>query len=362
MDESGNSGDLARTARDLSFGGQSIFALAAIGVADEEAFASCVDRWLIENHLQSTEIKAASVLKRPQALASLIAILDECAAPIIVEIMDKRFVVIANMTTALFLPPIPGLIGTPEDTLLRNAVAEFLHTELDITVLHAFLDACHNPDESAVRSCFDKAAADLAGAPAGSIAATALRALNDRREEFENDTASNSNAFRHYLPEPDAGKHGKPIWMLPSLSAFTNIYARINLYHDCDASAVRIVHDEQAHFDEIIETAKTQTEQLLTAESGVRFPHASFEFVRTAQLAFADSKALIGLQVADTVAGFAMRYFRDVVQQRKRPTSETAEAFGRLMCVNDRHTALGINFVVSGRDFQKAQSFYLTHY
>ena len=44
VDESGNSGDLARIAHDLSFGGQSIFSLAAIGVADEEAFVSRIDR------------------------------------------------------------------------------------------------------------------------------------------------------------------------------------------------------------------------------------------------------------------------------------------------------------------------------
>ena len=44
VDESGNSGDLARTAHDLSFGGQPIFSLAAISVADEEAFASRIER------------------------------------------------------------------------------------------------------------------------------------------------------------------------------------------------------------------------------------------------------------------------------------------------------------------------------
>jgi hypothetical protein len=58
------------------------------------------------------------------------------------------------------------------------------------------------------------------------LAATAEKDYEETRAERRDD------AFFGYLPVPDDNKYQKPVWVLPNLSAFTNIYTRINLYEE----------------------------------------------------------------------------------------------------------------------------------
>ncbi|EJN6958940.1 hypothetical protein NRD16_000765 [Photobacterium damselae] len=60
------------------------------------------------------------------------------------------------------------------------------------------------------------------------------------------------NAFKRFIPIPDENKNGKDVWLLPNLSSFNSIYARINKYKKGKLSDVVIVHEEQVQFDEVI--------------------------------------------------------------------------------------------------------------
>ena len=51
-------------------------------------------------------------------------------------------------------------------------------------------------------------------------------------------------AYLRFLPSPDLNRHNKQIWMLPNLSSFTNIYARINLFRRRKLTDVHLVHDQ----------------------------------------------------------------------------------------------------------------------
>lgn len=136
------------------------------------------------------------------------------------------------------------------------------------------------------------------------MATTALR------DYEENRAAGHVNAFLEYLPIPD-NKFKKRVWILPNLSAFTNIYARMNLYQKGRLADVRLIHDEQLQFDEILEASKGAAEALRERAVEMFTPHSDFNFQESASLSFASSTKSVGVQVADILAGFCMRYVRD---------------------------------------------------
>ena len=57
IDESGNTGDLARTSADLDFGGQGVFSLAAVGIASESSLTEELAALRKKHKVQATELK-----------------------------------------------------------------------------------------------------------------------------------------------------------------------------------------------------------------------------------------------------------------------------------------------------------------
>jgi hypothetical protein len=76
--------------------------------------------------------------------------------------------------------------------------------------------------------------------------------------------------------------------------------------------SVRIIHDEQLQYGHILDDGKRASEEF--AERGLTWPlpHADYGFTQGAHLTFASSDTSAGIQAADVIAGFVMRYVQDV--------------------------------------------------
>ncbi len=154
-----------------------------------------------------------------------------------------------------------------------------------------------------------------------------------------------ANAWLRFIPVPDASKKGKSIWMLPNLTSFTNIYARINLYRGGDLSKVEIFHDEQAHFDEILKLNKSLLEKT-DMRDAIVIDTANYTFTQSASLMFSKSHEHGGLRIVDLLAGMVMRYVQETMEGKKR-SPDIIAAYDSILRMSNQYQGLGINLVVT---------------
>jgi hypothetical protein len=104
LDESGSTGDLARPGARFDFGQQQVFTLACLGVDDEKALGLEIEHLKSRHRIQASELKSASVIKKPELIVDLLKYLDRRRLPLIIEVVDKRFMIAANMVNTVILP------------------------------------------------------------------------------------------------------------------------------------------------------------------------------------------------------------------------------------------------------------------
>ncbi len=187
-----------------------------------------------------------------------------------------------------------------------------------------------------------------ADAGGGDIAAIVWDPATIARKDYEEARAEGRDkAFFDYLPIPDDNKYQKRVWILPNLSAFTNIYARINLYEKGRLASVRSIHDEQLQFDEILEISKRTAEGLRGRAAEMFTPHSDFHFRESAALSFASSTKSVGVQVADILAGFCMRYVKNFFTEREQLHPIAHQTYDLLRRFTNPANGVGVNLVVS---------------
>jgi hypothetical protein len=236
---------------------------------------------------------------------------------------------------------------------MKNDVAEYLHVTMPPKVMGAYLAACSAPSGTATRRAFDALLAWLRPASAtDENARFLLQFAEEGLTDFE--TAARAEpGTRAFLPEPDQGKARKLYWMLPNLSSVTNIYARINLYRRRKMEGVRLIHDEQLQFEQILRDGKLAAEQFAVEGRTWPLPHADYAFAEAADMSFARSHESVGIQIADVVAGFMMRHVHQVNVQAEMPERQAVRAFQTLLETAAPERGTGANFVVSYSDFAR---------
>lgn len=355
LDESGNSGDLARPGAAMDFGGQQIFTLACIGTREPEALTKELERLRHTNRVQASELKSSALKGKPALMRDLIAYLARESLPLFVEVVDKRFMIAANLINTLILPPVGAYDVSPQAQWFRNVLAEYTHAHAPPAVIATYVAACDNPSAASVRAAFDAVLDWAAGAidesdqVGGALAFFARDSLNDFIEAGPEIEA----AQRRCLPLPDVGTKGQSIWMLPNLTSLTNIHARINHYRKRNLADVTIFHDEQAHFDAILAEAKALAERLAAEGQAMPARFADYHFTERAELRFARSADTPGIQAADVVAGFLMRHVKSILYEDRTPDDLSMEVFGSLVDLTDPGVGSGINFVLAGRDMAR---------
>ena len=154
IDESGNTGGLARPGARFDFGGQQIFVLACLGVDDERALAAELARLKQNYRIRSPELKSSSIEGKSQLITELAAFIRKHHLPMMIELVDKHFMFAANIINTLILPPVGDVDFTPQSQWLRNLMAEYLHDNSPLTAFEAYAAACDAPSAESVTYAF----------------------------------------------------------------------------------------------------------------------------------------------------------------------------------------------------------------
>jgi hypothetical protein len=350
LDESGNTGDLARPGERFDFGRQEVFTLACLGVQDAPALDAELIKLKQKHRVQAAELKSSSVRDKPALVTDLAAHIALHDLPVMIEVVDKRFMIAANIVNTLVVPPVGPPDLTPEAQWLSNAMAEFIHAHAPSSAFEAFVAACDTPSDQMVSAAFTAMIEWLQSMPPSDVSYGILRFVQASFKDFQDGDPADSSSQQRHLPLPDTGKRGQSIWMLPNLTSLTNIYARLNLLHRRRLSGITLFHDEQTHFDDILRQAMRSAEGLAEAGAAPPMRFADYHFEERAQLVFLNSHASPGIQAADVLAGFVMRYTKDVLFGGEAPSSDARAAFRQVLALGDPARGLGINFVLPTRD------------
>lgn len=355
LDESGNSGDLVKAGTAFDFGQQPVFVLAGVGIADGEGVAVELERLRARYRIGGREFKSSALKDKPGLVADLAAYLGERRCPIFIEVVDKHFFICATMVNHFVIPPVADEFERRPDVIrMKNEVSEYLHALMPLTVMRAYIDACAEPSVSSTRRAFEALCDWLRSRmPDDSNASFVHEIVSDSITDFENDLANPQRDPQSFLPVPDFSKAQRPFWILPNLSSFTNLYARINLFRGKKMDRVRIIHDEQLQYAHILQDGKRSTEEFAKRDVTWPLPHADYGLTAGAELTFASSLSSTGIQVADVIAGFVMRFVQGVNMHRKVPPPDSARAFQQLLELAEPERGTGFNFVVSRGDFAR---------
>jgi hypothetical protein len=350
IDESGHSGDLAsNTGKAFDFEGQPYFLLAAVGVSDEAALEILVSDLRKKHKLPPGELKSKSIQAKPAFVADLLNFLLDEKCPLFVEVVDKRYFICIQIVNCNLLPPALGYDSGAAVWKMRNLMVDWLYDCVSQHVLDQFVDACRTPSDhslvSALGSQILLATGEAQKEGSSSFGPAMQGMVEDTLLAYGKMRATDPNAFSRFLPVPDNSKSGRKIWMLPNLSSLTNLYARINRFHQRRLAGISLVHDQQLQLDRILEMAKAATE---TTTDKAFTPHSDHRFTQSAGLEFSASDRNLGVQCADVLAGTVMRYFRDNVKGvAVNPHIEFVVR--RLLSDTDSETSYGINQVVPTR-------------
>lgn len=345
LDESGNTGDLSRTGYDLDFGGQPVFSLAAVGLLSEAELTIHLEALRAKHKVQSSELKLSKILKRkPEFALDAMKLIADQRLPFFVEVVDKKYQLAVSITNGFVCPPYFDAEESQKSVWLKNIFADYIWHRAPNEVLFGFVQCMDNPSNEKTRAFFS-VLEDCFSAHKHEVAQGIVEMLQHSKDDFRlmvEDEAE--EAFRRFLPLPDAGKRGQEVWMLPNFSSFANIYARVNLYRGGALEGCRLVHDEQAHFDEIVAVAKAQAEAFKAKESGFKPPHSDYNFKQIATLLFQASSDSPGIQLSDLVAGLAMRWYLSYLHG-EADSSVLNEAVAVLLRCSDPSRGTGINLV-----------------
>lgn len=155
LDESGSTGDLARFGVRFDFGQQQVFTLACLGVDDEDALGLEIERLKTCHRIQARELKSASAIKKPELVVDLLEYLRRNRLPLIIEVVDKRFMIAANMVNTVILPYVGACDLGPESRFIRNIMAEYIHYYATPSLFEAYVKACDAYSMTSMRELFE---------------------------------------------------------------------------------------------------------------------------------------------------------------------------------------------------------------
>jgi hypothetical protein len=349
LDESGNTGGISQQSFDNTYGGQKIFTLAAIGIGNETEIDKKISPLLQHYKIQAKELKASKLYKRkPEFIAEVFKLIKDENWPIFIEAVDKKFMLTANIVNSLVLPGNCFKAETRETNYIRNVFAEYLYAYMPDELYIHFLKLCTEPSANGLIDLIDEFIGVLQNSK-NEVSNAIIHSLSMTLDDVKENVLGKSDDIGEFLPTPDTGKHGKTIWMLPNLSSFTNIYARINLFLKGNLSDVKIFHDEQLQFDDIIAKSKHDLESISPEEFGFISDSSDYKLDMSADLLFKASHDSLGIQVADLIAGYFRLYIEEI--RSDEPIDACIrDAHKILMTMDHQEIGVGVNMVMSAKD------------
>ncbi|QCB55820.1 DUF3800 domain-containing protein [Sphingopyxis sp. PAMC25046] len=342
LDESGNTGDLTTVTSEAYFTEQRMFALAALGCTLDDSFRAAFDALKTAHRVQSADVKAKQVYHKPRFLSALLELLEARGCPLFIEAVDKHYFVVMHIIERMVMPYVGDCDTSRKALWMKSVMADHMAVYAPPEIAHAFASCCQSRDHTEIRDLYKRIIAwgQQSRGPHPDVAAGIVRLTRDSLKDFRK--LPKARAVERALPVPDTNPAGKLIWVLPNLSSFTHIYARINRFAQKRVAGITLFHDEQLQFGDILQQSKDMAEAL-----NLKLPliPADFEYQESADLRFLRSQDSIGIQIADILAGFVARYVEEAIWGETPMHPEKMAIFERLVTMGDQSLGTGINFV-----------------
>ena len=345
IDESGNTGDLTTAGIETYGFEQRIFTLAAVGCDLDDAFMDRFKALRTAHRIQSPEVKSRQAYERPQFVSSLLDLLEESSCPIFIEAVDKHYFVIANIMDRIVVPYVGACDVQPRTLWMKGVMADHMAIYGPPELAQSFIACCQSRDYVEVRDFYKQIIrwAQTSRLPTEGVADAFVRFTRDSLKDFRK--LPKAKAVERALPIPDTSPKGKLLWVLPNLTSFTHIYARINRFHEKQVSDVTLFHDEQLQFGDVLHQNKGLMEGFTTQDMKLPLKTADFEFSASAKLEFLHSHDSIGIQIADVIAGFVARYIQNAVWGEMAMVADRKAIFNRVVTTGERERGTGVNIV-----------------
>lgn len=355
IDESGNTGDLIRENLDLNFANQNIFTLAAIQIDENLLYKiseKIMPRLRKKYNIQGKELKSSQVFdSNPMLLLDLMNEFDE-NINIYIEVVGKKAYICNSIVGCQICPP----YYLPPESLeffqtKNNVYSDLLVNNLTKDEYLSFFKVCEDINEKSLFHSFDMlkkfSKARLMIDNHGDIYKGMLDDIIETEDDYGlmlKSSEKKEDAIKRFIPIPDLNKNGKKVNLLPQISCLTNIIARVN-YLNNSLDKIQFIHDEQKQFDDILESNIDIMYELNGSEFGLKMKGVNFNLLSKPNITIDTlSHNDIGIQIADILAGFMMRYVKRYLESSKlSPVHD--EVFNRLM----KYT----NFVLSISDLKK---------
>lgn len=354
IDESGNTGDLVMTEENLNFSSQEYFTLSCVSLKDEKLneLESLIKELKKKYKIQNKELKFGKIKhifdKKIGFILELLKYIEDDSR-ILIEIVDKKYIIATNIVNCLVNPPYFQKTKDIEDEkTLHQLLAQWIYHHIPNDFFIKFSDIARNPSEKGLNELFQNlldAIERVNDEMSNAVKDNVKESIDDykimkRKSECNKDMRE---AYTYFLPLPDKNKRGELIGMLPHISSFTNLHARLNHIYGDDLSFITIIHDNHAHFDEIIKQYHHEAMNSKEIENN-KFEMADFNFTSISKLEFHDDKNKIGLQIADIFAGLintAVPYF--IKNEKMLTTNQEAIL---LQILTSLYFQKAINFVL----------------
>jgi len=359
IDESGNTGDLVVTEKDHNFSSQEYFTLACIGLNDSSLpdLEGFIKELKSKYKIQSPELKFSKMKgifgKKIGFILELLKYIEE-SCNILIEVVDKKYFLSTTIVNCLVNPP----YFQPErdentNRLIHLELSQWVYDHVTKEFLIKFTNISRNPSEEGLIELFDDLLA-LARETKDPLSDAVCLGIEESIDDFNllksNKKQINRDAYTYFLPLPDTNKRGQLIGVLPYISSFYNLHARLNHLFQRDLSEVSIIHDNQSHFDEILKCYHSSAVEN-TNEASVTFDTADFIFLNSSSLQFQDDKGSIGLQVADLFAGLLNKAIPHLIYEDKTLTDAENAVLQRIMA--SLYYQQAINFVLPRKQNEK---------
>lgn len=309
IDESGNTGDLVVSEKNNNFSNQKYFTLACVSLQDSHIkyLEEYIEKLKLKYKIQAPELKFSKINgllgKKIDFVYELFKQIHK-ESTFIIELVDKKYLICANIVICLVNPPYFQR-DAEQSEILHKVLCQWVYDNITLEFLIKFTNLARNPSEAGLKELFEELLilAKNVSDPLSEYIVESVTETIDIFGEFKEDKSLDREAYTYFLPLPDMSKKGQLIGILPYISSFCNIHARINNLFHRNLSEVEFIHDDQSYFDNIVKYYHDNAADNTIGESQ-KFGYSDFVFTNISSLKFQNDKATIGLQVADVVAGF----------------------------------------------------------
>uniref|UniRef100_UPI0040489288 DUF3800 domain-containing protein n=1 Tax=Rheinheimera sp. TaxID=1869214 RepID=UPI0040489288 len=358
LDESGNNGDVISRKNNLSFAGQPVFALAAVDVSKIENFETRINTLKRKYRIQAKELKAADLYKpKPQFLLEVFSLIVDSESPFFIEVVDKKYYIAASIAAHQVIPPyFTGDESDGRQQFLRNLVADFMALQMPDAYYERFFESCFEPSEKTLLHSMEGLKEFFREHP--DHAPNVKNVDMSIEDYFDLKKNMGDEAVKKFIPIPDEGKKGYPVYLLPHVSSLTNIIARVNLANGGSIEGVNFFHDKQDHFDEILITIKEQMVCDSPKSYSTPTPNSDFYVKTSANLSFSDSEKTFGIQIADLLAGFFTRYYEGISDDSIDDDSIYHKIYLKISEGFDQSKSNGVNWVIPQSRLYEVEHFH----